>query len=276
MELDAYLARIAYRGGLAPDLATLSSIVGRQAEAIPFEAIDVLLGKSIDIDLAAVCDKLIAQRRGGYCFEQNGLLQSALTALGFSVTARLARVLWMRPAEAVPAQATHMALVVRIAGRDYLVDAGFGNGTPTAPLAFDTAEAQATPLETFRLRASGDGHVLDMRTGGNWSPVYEILAGTAAPGDLAKANLFTSTHPDSRFRRDLMLARATTDARFLLLGNRLMTRPARGNAEVRSLDGPEALGDAFRTVFGLDVRPEWSGLHARFAPATRPAPEPHA
>ena len=271
MDLDAYFARIAYRGGRAADLETLSAIVGHQAAAIPFEAIDVLLGRGIDMSLAAVCDKLVRQARGGYCFEQNSLLREVLATLGFSVTARLARVLWMRPAEAVLQDATHMVLVVRIGGRDYLADAGFGNGTPTAPIAFDTAEAQPTPLETFRLRASGDGHVLDMRVGGSWSPVYEILAGAATPGELADANLFTSTHPESRFRHDLMLARATTEARFLLLGNRLMTRPARGNAEVRSLTGPEALGEALRTVFGLDVPPEWHDLLARFAPAPPPA-----
>ena len=267
MDLDTYFARIGYDGARTPDLATLSDIVGHHAATIPFEAIDVLLGKGIDTAPDAIFDKLVTHKRGGYCFEQNSLLLQVLTALGFDATVRLARVLWMRPAGAPPQNATHMALVVRIGGRDWLADTGFGNGTPTIPLTFDTTEPQPTPLETFHLRASSDGHVLEMQVGKNWSPVYEILADMPDSAALADANRFTSTHPESRFRRDLMLARATRDARFLLLGNRLMTRPGKGVAEVETLASPTALARTLETVFGLEVRPEWSSLLARFAPS---------
>jgi len=272
MDLDAYLARIGFAGACTADLGTLAAIVRHHAARIPFEAIDVLLGKGIDIAPGAIFDKLVHRKRGGYCFEQNGLLLQALTALGFEVTPRLARVLWMRPADAPPLQATHMTLVVRLDGRDFLADAGFGNGTPTAPLAFDTGEPQATALETFRLRATSPGHVLEMQMGENWSPVYEILAGLPTAEDLADANLFTSTHPDSRFRRDLMLARATTEARYLLLGNRLMIRPAAGSAEVRSLENPAALAETITTIFELAPEPGWQDLFDRF---TRDAPRSH-
>ena len=265
MDLDAYFGRIGYEGTRAPDLATLTGIIGRHAATIPFEAIDVLLGKGIDTAPAAIFDKLVTRRRGGYCFEQNGLLRDVLVALGFDVSLRLTRVLWMRPADAPPPSATHMMLVVRMDGRDYLADAGFGNGTPTVPLTFEHAESQPTPLETFRLRPSDDGHVLEMRVGENWSAVYEVLSGAPKDAALRDANIFTSTHPDSRFRRDLMLARATGEARYLLLGNRLMIRPAKGGPEVRSFGSPETLEDCVKTVFGLAVEPEWRELIRRFA-----------
>ena len=265
MDLDAYFARIGYAGPRTADLATLAAIILHHAASIPFEAIDVLLGKGLDVAPEAIFDKLVRRKRGGYCFEQNGLLLAVLTTLGFDASPRLARVLWMRPAGAPPLKATHMALIVRLDGRDYLADAGFGNGTPTAPLAFDTSEPQATPLETFRLRSTPVGHVLEMRMGENWAPVYEILAEPPRPEDLADANFFTSTHPESRFRRDLMLARATVEARFLLLGNRLMIRPAHGSAEVRTLDGPEALTETIETVFGLEIDPRWHPMFERFA-----------
>ena len=267
MDLDAYFARIGYAGARTADLATLSAIVRHHAASISFEAIDVLLGKGIDIAPDAIFDKLVQRRRGGYCFEQNGLLFAALEALGFEVTARLARVLWMRPADAPPLRPTHMTLVVRLDGRDWLADAGFGNGTPTAPLALDTEGPQATPLETFRLRATEAGHVLEMQMGETWAPVYEILDDVPDAGALADANLFTATHPDSRFRRDLMLARATTEARFLLLGNRLMIRPAEGGAEVRSFESPAALEEAVDAVFGLAPQADWQPLFARFTDA---------
>jgi arylamine N-acetyltransferase len=264
MDLGAYFARIGYAGGRAPDRATLAAIIRHHAASIPFEAIDVLLGKGIDITPEAIFDKLVRRRRGGYCFEQNGLLLAVLTALGFDVSARLARVLWMRPADAPPLKATHMALIIRLGDRDYLADTGFGNGTPTAPLAFDTDEPQATPLETFRLRPTPTGHILEMRMGENWAPVYEILSDAPTLASFADANLFTSSHPDSRFRRDLMLARATTEARFLLLGNRLMIRPAQGSAEVRLLEDPATLAQAIETIFGLEPQPEWQPLFVRF------------
>lgn len=264
MDLDAYLARIGYAGARTADLNALAAIIRHHAASIAFEAIDVLLGKGIDITPDAIFHKLVHRKRGGYCFEQNGLLLQALTELGFDVSPRLARVLWMRPADAPPLKATHMMLVVRLDGRDFLADAGFGNGTPTAPLAFDSEEPQATPLETFRLRATAPGHVLEMRMGDNWSPVYEVRAGIPSIEDMADANLFTSTHPDSRFRRDLMLARATTEARYLLLGNRLMIRPAHGSAEVRTFDGAAALEKTITTIFHLSPEPDWRSMLARF------------
>ena len=265
MDLDAYFVRIGYGGSRTPELATLAEIIGHHAATIPFEAIDVLLGKGVDTTPDVIFDKLVTRKRGGYCFEQNGLLREVLVALGFEVAIRLARVLWARPTDAPPPSATHMALVVRIDGRDYLADTGFGNGTPTIPLAFDTAEPQSTPLETFHLRPSPDGHVLEMQVRDHWSPVYEILSDVPDAQALADANLFTSTHPESRFRRDLMLARATTEARFLLLGNRLMTRPGKGHAEVHTFTSPAELGQALETVFGLEVQPGWRDLLARFA-----------
>ena len=264
MDLGLYLDRIGYRGAGKVELATLADLIALQAAAIPFEAIDVLLGKGIDITPAAIFDKLVTRRRGGYCFEQNGLLRQALEAVGFDVEARLARVLWMRPADAPPLRATHMVLVVRVGGRTYLADSGFGNGTPTAPLAFDTDAPQATPLETFRLRTVPGGHRLEMRIEADWAPVYEILAAAVRDEDIADANLFTSTAPDSRFRRDLMVARATREARFLLLGNRLTIRPASGEAETRLLDATE-LERSLETVFRLGAEPEWRALLARFA-----------
>lgn len=260
MDLDAYFARIGHRGSRDADLETLGAILRGQAGRIPFEAIDVLLGVGIDLSPAAIFDKLVRRRRGGYCFEQNGLLRDVLSSLGFEVRQRLARVLWMRPVGDPVPRATHMMLVVRVDGRDYLADTGFGNGTPTAPLDFHTQDAQPTRLETFRLVPTPDGHRLEMQIEARWAPVYEVLSPDAGADALADANLFTSTHPDSRFRRDLMLARATDEARHLLLGNRLATRPAQGRPELTHLDTPDALGEAIEATFGLQVLPAWRPL----------------
>lgn len=110
-DLEAYFSRIAYVVTREPSLATLAAIHRHHVRAIPFENLDVLLGRGIRIDLVSIAQKLIQGSRGGYCFEQNGLLRAALTALGFAVNPLIARVRWQVPLETETAF-THMLLRV--------------------------------------------------------------------------------------------------------------------------------------------------------------------
>jgi N-hydroxyarylamine O-acetyltransferase len=102
VDLDAYFARIGYDGPREPTLDALRAITFSHPDAIPFENLDVLLGRGISILPADVDAKLIAGGRGGYCYEQNGLLKRVLQALGFEVEGLMARVLWMAPDGAPP------------------------------------------------------------------------------------------------------------------------------------------------------------------------------
>src|SRR5262245_31633198 len=106
MDVDAYFARIGYRGGRAPTLETLNGIVRAHVQTIPFENLDVLLGRPIELDVESLERKLVAARRGGYCFEQNTLLLEVLGALGFTVRPLSARVRYQRPRDYTPAR-TH-------------------------------------------------------------------------------------------------------------------------------------------------------------------------
>jgi N-hydroxyarylamine O-acetyltransferase len=106
-----------------------------------------------------------------------------------------------------------------------------------------------------------------MQTDGGWAPVYAITRERPSSDAIADANLFTSTSQDSRFRRDLMLARATDEERFLLLGNRLTVRPKSGGIETRLLDESE-LEHTLSTVFKLTVEPDWRPLLAQFVSPT--------
>ena len=151
IDLDRYFARIGYDGPARTDLATLRAIQELHPAAIPFEAIDVLLGRGIDLAPGAVDAKLIAGGRGGYCFEQNGLLRRVLTALGYRVEPLMARVLWNRPAGAPAQPRTHMVLRVELDGVPWLADVGFGSVVPTAPLRLDTEAPQQNPHDTFRV-----------------------------------------------------------------------------------------------------------------------------
>lgn len=252
LDLDRYFERIGYTGSARADLATLRALTELHPAAIPFEAIDVFLGRRpVDLDLPAIQAKLIAAGRGGYCFEQNGLLKRVLSALGFTVEGLIGRVLWMRPPEAPPYPLTHMALRVTIDGERWLADVGFGSCTAGAPLRFDAVDVpQPTRHETFRLTRRGEWPLLEAQLPDGWHPAYILSPEPALDVDYIAANWYTSTHPDSTFRSELRVAMTTPDRRATLLNNRLTVRHTRGAPERRFLSEPE-LADALVSTFGL-------------------------
>src|SRR4051794_4073651 len=203
VDLDAYFARIGYDGPARADLDTLRALHALHPAAIPFEAIDVLLGRGVDLAPEAVAAKLIAARRGGYCFEQNGLFRRVLTALGFQVEGLIARVLWMRPPELPLSNLTHMALRVQLDGQAWLADVGFGGCVLTEPLRLVPDVAQATAHESFRLRHLGRQVLVEADLSGTWAPLYLVMPDPAEDADYETGNWWTSTHPSSLFRNHL-------------------------------------------------------------------------
>lgn len=251
LDLDRYFARIGYTGSPRPDLETLRALLELHPAAIPFEAIDVLLGRPVDLSLPAIRAKLIDGGRGGYCFEHNGLLKRVLGALGFPVEGLIARVLWMRPHDAPPMPLTHMAVRVTIDGERWLADVGFGSCTTGTPLRFDAVGVeQPTPHETFRLVHRRAWTVLEAQLPDGWHPLYMLSPEPALDIDYVAANWYTSAHPDSTFRRQLRVALTTPARRMGLMNNRLTIRHATGDMERRLL-GENDLADALVSTFGL-------------------------
>jgi N-hydroxyarylamine O-acetyltransferase len=266
INLDAYCSRIGYQGPREPTLATLRALHGLHPAAIPFEAVDVLLGRGIDLSPAAIDAKLIGARRGGYCFEQNGLFMRALSTIGFAVEGLAARVRWMRPKDSPPVPRTHMALRVTIDGEPWLADVGFGGCVPSAPLRLNTEAPQPTDHETFRVRPEGSSLVVEAERGGDWLALYELLPEPQLAIDYELANWFTATHPNSPFRRNLMVTRVTADARYALLDNRFTVRKPSGETEQRTLDA-DALERALAEIFTLPISPDWCPVIERAAAA---------
>ncbi|HEX5378363.1 MAG TPA: arylamine N-acetyltransferase [Phenylobacterium sp.] len=266
IDLDAYFARIGYQGPREPTLETLRALQALHPAAIPFEAIDVLLDRGIDLAPQAVDAKLITARRGGYCFEQNNLFLRVLTALGFQVEGMLGRVVWMAPPDAPIPPRTHMALKVTIDSVDWLADVGFGGAVLTAPLRWAMDEVQATPHEPFRLRDLGAEVLLETRLE-DWTPVYRLSREPQHAIDYELANWFTSAHPTSRFRQVLMVARTLPQARYALLNNRLTVRGVDGTVERREL-GVDEIEQALAETFGLPVEPAWRPVIERAVAAS--------
>jgi len=264
-DLDAYFARIGHRGDRAPTLDTLRAIVLAHVQAIPFENLDVLLGRGIDLTPAVIEQKLVHRRRGGYCFEQNALLLAVLQALGYEATPLSARVRIQRPRDFTPPR-THVFVLVTLAGERWLCDVGVGGLSPTAPLRLDVETAQATPHEPRRLIrhgawASGDRRSPDARifhqvqVGGDWQDICEFTLEPMPAIDREVANWFTSAHPQSHFRNRLMAARATEDGRITLLNRELTHRHADGRTVTRTIRDEDDLLAALADEFGLELPP---------------------
>jgi len=198
LDLPAYLARIGYRGPLEPTLATLEGLHGAHTSSIPFENLDIQLGRPVHLDLPALQAKLVQGHRGGYCFEHNSLFAAALEALGFALTRREARV---RRGATTTLARTHLALEVVLEGRSWLEDVGFGaEGIPgPVPMAGEMTRYGVR----HRVAPEGVRQVLQVWEAGGWSDLYALEPGEVLPVDLRVANHYTSTHPDSRFVQTL-------------------------------------------------------------------------
>lgn len=259
IDLAGYFARIGYDGPRVATLEVLRDLVAAHVATFPFEAIDVLRGAGVDLTPCALEAKLIFGGRGGYCFEQNGLLRHVLRGLGFAVTGLAARVVWQADADAPLPAPSHMVLQVEAEGESWLVDVGFGSTGPTAPLLFDVATPQITRHDAYRLCRESDAGgviVVEVETEKGWQAMYRIDPRPVEDRDYEMMNWFTSTHPASHFRRDLSVALATSSARFALRNNRLTIRPLKAPVEQHVFDANE-LEAALRDIFDLPVDPSW-------------------
>lgn len=255
LDLDGYFERIDYHGAVAPTFDVLQDLITAHTRTISFENLDPLLGVPID-DLSpeALTDKLVRRRRGGYCYEHNGLMGYVLEELGFGVRRFGARVVWTLAAGApVPSQ-THTLLVVTLPGgqQPYLVDVGFGGQTPTSPIRLEIGSAQQTTHEPYRLQDRGDGLVLEALIRGDWQSLYEFATRTAPPIDLKVGSWYVSTHPSSHFVTSLIASLVTADGRCNLSGRNLAIHRGGATEKVR-LDDASAVVDTLTDRFGINV-----------------------
>jgi N-hydroxyarylamine O-acetyltransferase len=255
IDLDRYFARIGHHGPRTRTLDTLNQIVAAHAIAIPFENLDVLLGRPIDLDLAAIQRKLVDARRGGYCFEQNSLLLAVLTELGFWARPLSGRVRMQRPRDYMPPR-THLFVRVEL-DEPWLVDVGVGSMSLTSAIRLDLSGApQPTPHEPRRLIRDGGVIYHQARLGDDWQDVYELTLEEMPPIDREVGNWYTSAHPLSSFRQRLTVARALPGGRRISLHNRELTvRERDGRAEHRLLGSPDELLEVLEARFGLAFPP---------------------
>jgi N-hydroxyarylamine O-acetyltransferase len=249
-DLDAYFVRIGYVGPRTPTLDTLHAISRAHVSSIPFENLDVLLDRGIDLEPAAVEAKLVHAQRGGYCFEQNSHLLHVLSALGYDVKPISARVRVGRPRDYTPAR-THMFLRVELDGVSWLADVGVGGMSLTGALRLVLDVEQPTPHEPRRIVHQDGRFFHQVRFGDAWNDVCEFTLEEMPPIDREVGNWYTSRHPGSHFRARLTAARARGDGRVTLLNHELTFRDHAGHAETHTIKDPDELLALLAEHFGL-------------------------
>ena len=248
-DLEAYFARIRYAGSRAPTIETLDALHLAHATSIPFENLDLLLGRGIRLDLTSLQQKLVTGRRGGYCFEQNLLFATALESLGFDVTLLSARVRY--GATAVRPR-THMLLLVTLADSQWIADVGFGGEGLLKPVRLATDGESAQFRWTYRIVRDGRHYVLQSRRPDVWIDMYAFTLEPHERVDYEVSNHFTSTFPSSPFRAMPIVQRPSPDARYILRGRELTIE--RDAVTTRVVEEDELL-NVLRETFGIDLPP---------------------
>lgn len=250
--LDAWLRRLGLPAERPPPtLETLRTICLAHVCAVPFENLDVLLGRGISLDDAAVDAKILHGGRGGYCFELNTLLLRGLTALGFEARPISARVRLQRPRDFTPPR-THVFVRVELDGESWLADVGVGGLSPTAPLRLVEGLEQPSPHEPRRLVREDGRWFHQVKLGDAWSDVCEFTLEEMPAIDREVGNWFTSAHPQSHFRNRLLAARARPGGGRVTLLNDELTLRTKTSVESRKLSSPEEVLAALREHFDLE------------------------
>ncbi|HVQ16792.1 MAG TPA: arylamine N-acetyltransferase [Vicinamibacterales bacterium] len=259
--LAGYLARIGWDGRREPTPATLESVLRAHMMRVPFENLDVLLGRGVRIDLDSVYGKLVTARRGGYCFEHGTLLREALQQLGFQPVAHTARVIQLRPRSEAPL--THMFLTVQMEGKRLVLDPGFGGHSPRVPLPL-TGEEVRDGDDVHRMVRQGGDWALEARIDGVPTALWSSSFEPAEPVDFVMANHFVSTFSESPFVTRLMLRALTPDARVSMMNQDVTVRDASGQ-RTRVMTDRADLRQLLIDHFGFDL-PEVERLRVPSVP----------
>lgn len=248
--IDAWFERIGFAGSIAPSLETLGQLIQLHVDKIPFENLDPLMGVPVRLELANLQQKLLFDRRGGYCLEHNLLLKAMLEELDYEVKIHPAVVLWGRE-EPVEDPPTHVFLTVEIGGSRYIVDAGYGRQTPAAPLRLRADVEQPTPHEPYRLTETDGVWRAESLIGDEWRLLFRSSLEEIDMAGMNEINERVSSSP--AFRDRLIGARAEKGRRVALLNRRLTIRPTGGEPEVRELTSTAELREALTGTLGIQL-----------------------
>lgn len=255
MDLAAYLRRIALSEKPDADLVGLFALHRAHQLAIPFENLDVRLGRGIDLAPEAVFKKLVTHQRGGYCFEQNNLFGNVLHSVGFEVRPLLGRV-WIAATDGITPPRTHLINLVTVGDEDWIVDVGFG-ASYTPPMRLEAGHEIKGPDGVFhRLHENAEfGWMLEFETPQGFKPAYSFTLDPVAPIDIEQCNYWTSTWPRSRFVENVIVSICLPHG-IASLFNLNYTRTKNGERVQSEITSAQMLQMRLSLMFGITLNAE--------------------
>jgi N-hydroxyarylamine O-acetyltransferase len=248
MNVDAALERLRYSGSREPTAETLRALHHAFLEAVPFENLDICAGVPISLDPDRIYEKIVVRRRGGFCYECNGLFADLLASLGYTAQRLSARTVLR--GEIYP-EFDHMVLLVHL-DREVLADVGNGDSVRD-PLALEGGEISAAEGVEYRVGTHGAGHALYYRKAGSeWLPRFLFTKTPREQADFSEMCEIHQTTPDSIFTRQRLATIATREGRITLTGNRLVEIRAAERSE-RELTSHVEIAECLRTHFGIEL-----------------------
>jgi N-hydroxyarylamine O-acetyltransferase len=254
MDVHAYLRRINYHGPTNPAPTTLRALHVAHLRSVPFENLSIHAAEPIVLNDEALFEKIVGRRRGGFCYEANGLFAALLRALGFKVSMLSAEVAREDGSYSPPFD--HMALMVTVDER-WLADVGFGDSF-LEPLLLDEEHEQLQPPDAFRIDRAGDYRIVMRREADEWKPNYRFTLQRYEYADFAGMCRYHQTSPESHFTQKRICSRATETGRITLsemrlIESRLGQRQERTVADQTEYDG--ILREKFGIVMVADEKP---------------------
>lgn len=249
IDRDAYLARIGYEGSVDPSVEALRALHRAHVLSVPFENLDIHLGRPISLEPLDLFRKIVTGKRGGYCFELNGLFALLLEDLGFAVTRLAARVLY--GAEGVRPR-SHELLLVQLSETAWIADVGFGGNGLLEPLRLAGGAEEKQGVDRFRLMAEQGSYVLQCEAKQGWTSLYSFALDPWLPVDFTFANYFHSHSPESLFMQRRIGTRPTMEGRATLVDSILKVRGPDGTLEVH-VSSEEEWRQLLQQYFGLRI-----------------------
>jgi len=247
--LSEYLNRIGFSGDPKIDYKTLRSLMLRQLFSVPFENLDVQAGKIVSLVPEDIVEKIVRRKRGGYCYEVNGLFAMALQAIGIPYQFVAARPMFypMRRPK------THMAVVATVEGKKWLCDLGFGSYGIREPLSLSELNILINQgHDEFKLSKINEREYLfEAKVDGEWKNQYSFDLYEPEWIDFAPANYLNSTHPEAVFVQKYLVIQHTEDGRKVLFGDTLKITK-NGQTEIQTVT-PHSRNDLLRDHFNLGV-----------------------
>ncbi|MEK6322032.1 MAG: arylamine N-acetyltransferase [Acidobacteriota bacterium] len=246
MDVSEYLCRINYRGPLGVSAETLRELHKQHLLAVPFENLDIHLGRAIVLDEERVIHKIVEDRRGGFCYELNGAFCALLRALGFEVLMLSAGV--ARQEGGFDPPFDHMALLVQLEER-WFADVGFGDSF-REPLLLDARVEQVQDNDAYRLVEEGEHLILERREKDLWKSQYRFTLDPYQYSDFAAMCHYHQTSPESPFTKRRTCTLAKPEGRITVTGTRLISTD-RGERQERELGSHEEWMATLREHFGI-------------------------